>query len=879
MKKFLLCLSALLCAAVFAADKPVLLIGQSYSVTPFARYVAIPMGIKTVDARNKWVPPREYHKYSAVYLGVLVKNDKNFILNKPEEIADMRRYVADGGTLIVTSGALYNLCGKGRSLKLVEDILGFSWYASVKSTNYSTIKFTDPAVAKVLGLENGCRWECTSSMAKLTTGKVLAEYQGINGQANMPAILVNTLGKGKVYVLAMDVFGQRRVVKTIGIADAEGRFVLTPGGIKVQAVEKLYSWILDSIAGVEMSSSRKNEKSSWGLKPLGAPGKLPAVSRTGKKPVFKKSQPLRDAFLLAEDGKSKAVIVVPVKARRNITALAKELQRHLQAISGAEFPIVNAAAADKNAIVFSAEFDQLPPETAVVKCRGNQLILGGPGVSLALTYFLEKLGVRYLWPGKLGKIIPQKTTLYAPQIELCQAPVLAVRRIRDNAPAPRNRTLWGMAHCGLTEFARQQEYCQLYRKEMLDMPGNRSLNVWHGLGARSSYSWGHAFGNYYKRFGKTNLEFFALQPNGSRSQEQSVERPRLCLSNPGLVKQIAADAIAAMSKNPKLTSFSICLNDGGSTSFCMCEACRKLDPVNAKAQTMGFSGMGKQNYVSLTDRVLHFSNAVAELVTAKMPDKLLSIYVYSAYQTMPVKVKPHKSLILCLTPMSYVNENSRQNCLEEYMQWQNYGCKLFFRPNALWGHYQILAPQNYARKIFNDLEYYKANGLCGTDYDCHEQQWAFKGLVYYALLKAHWNPDRLSYDEIFDDYCRAGFGKGAETMKKYFLSLEKLCDRAADTGKDYLNFFNLDAAAELNKLLDQAESECAGDADAVKRVQFVRLGLRGGEITVKLDQAKKAKNSKLFRQLQQEMRQFISTTLFESPFFLGPGSMYRNKHF
>ena len=116
-------------------------------------------------------------------------------------------------------------------------------------------------------------------------------------------------------------------------------------------------------------------------------------------------------------------------------------------------------------------------------------------------------------------------------------------------------------------------------------------------------------------------------------------------------------------------------------------------------------------------------------------------------------------------------------------------------------------------------------------------------------------------------------------MKKYFLELEKIGDRAAAGGKDYLEVFTDRAVAQLYKLLEQAESECAGDADAVKRVQFVRLGLRGGEITVKLDQAKKAKNSKLFRQLQQEMRQFISTTLFESPFFLGPGSMYRNKHF
>ena len=199
--------------------------------------------------------------------------------------------------------------------------------------------------------------------------------------------------------------------------------------------------------------------------------------------------------------------------------------------------------------------------------------------------------------------------------------------------------------------------------------------------------------------------------------------------------------------------------------------------------------------------------------------------------------------------------------------------RLFFRPNALLGFNSALAPQNYARKMFNDLEFFKANGLVGTDYDCNEKHWACKGLIYYALLKAHWNPDRWDFDTLLDDYCRSGFGPAADEVKAYFLLLEKLTDQAAAAGKPYQEFFNEKTAAELRAMLDAGEKKAQGDEAVLKRIAFLKLGLTAGDYTLALRKAYNSGDRKKFLAVKTEMQQWIRKTMFESPFALYPATI------
>jgi hypothetical protein len=114
-------------------------------------------------------------------------------------------------------------------------------------------------------------------------------------------------------------------------------------------------------------------------------------------------------------------------------------------------------------------------------------------------------------------------------------------------------------------------------------------------------------------------------------------------------------------------------------------------------------------------------------------------------------------------------------------------------------------------------------------------------LIYYALAKGHLNPDRLAYDDVFDDYCRSGFGKAAGAVKDYFNKLEKLTDEAAATEKGFEGYFEKLNVAELEDCIERARRDADGDEEVLKRVEFLACGVRYARENLALYRKWKAK--------------------------------------
>lgn len=856
----------ILTAAPAENGLPALLLGAPWDAKSVENDIFRANNLKCVRS-EKWIEPSEYHNYSVVYLGEGLKQyppGSNW--SSPKDCEEVRQYVKNGGIIILAGGVGYNLTGRNRDLSLVGDILGFSRYDTFVQKTAGIFTFSDPGFGEQFGPpEAPYNWQQPSSatVAGITTAEILGYFKGT---PDIPAFTVNKLGQGAVYFIAPTLMRLGQGKKSLGEADEAGTFIPNRDGQSIQMLTKLMLYLFQQSASLKTPEQPRD--SSWGLKPLGAPGVLKLSKAFAGKPVFKEKSVTDANIRLSENGKPLADIVIPPRAPGPLKQLAKELQYHLNTITGGNFQITDKPA-DKLAIVL-----EMTAENRVhIKTTDDRIVLSGNTETLpmAVMYFLEKLGCRYLWPGVDGKIIPRQPDLAAKKLDFAISPALAIRQVRRGSVIG-GRADSGLARCGIAE---PEEFARMHREQSLDHPGNSDFYRWHGYGGRNFHNWGHAFGDYYKRFGKSHPEYFSLQFNGSRSQDASPDRPRLCMSNPDLALQAAQDCIRYFDENPRMLSKSICLNDGGATPFCLCEECRKLDPVNAPAIRMPLrllSGNTVQPYVSLTDRMLEFSNRIAEKVAEKYPDRKLTIYAYSLYEAPPVKIQPRKNLMIFVTSMTYTNENARRKVLESMAEWASFGNPFFWRPNALWGHNRILAPQNYARKIFNDLELFKANRLEGTDFDCNELYWAFKPLVYYALAKAHWNPDRLDYDAILDDFCQNGFGRAAEPVKKYFTLLEELTDRAAEKNQPYLEFFDENAIAALDKLLDEALS--AEEAPEVRRrIEFLRIGVRGGELNRKLYTARKEENMDKYKKLQEEFRAYIRRTALASPLALNPGTL------
>ena len=370
------------------------------------------------------------------------------------------------------------------------------------------------------------------------------------------------------------------------------------------------------------------------------------------------------------------------------------------------------------------------------------------------------------------------------------------------------------------------------------------------------YEWGHYYGDYYRKYYKDHRDWFALQPDSTRELHlgSHPERPTFCLSNEGLVQETARRIKARFRERPEKACLSICLPDGATSTQCMCEKCRALDPVNAAKSgiTVFFPERHVVPYVASTDRVFDFMNRVTAEVVKEFPDKYLSTYAYGGYTAPPVKTVPHPHLII-LSVAGYYATYARDDAVEKNLAaWASFGNRLLWRPNAH-GSFYIASPDNVGRRMFDDISLMDANGLFGVDYDTMSSEWATKPFMYYMVCRAHYNPDRLDFDTLADDYCRSGYGPGWREVRRYFDLVGEACDRASklNAASPPATSWAMRVARRvqlpkqtdfdaLDACLEKARAAAAGDARVlfrIGRLQFANglgrrmLKIRGGTAT------------------------------------------------
>ena len=638
------------------------------------------------------------------------------------------------------------------------------------------------------------------------------------------------------------------------------------------------------------------EENGWLVTPLGEPGHLKVNTELPNKPVFRPRRKAADGLVLFGGGKD-AVIVCqhgPVLQRP-----MNELRYHLEQMIGRDVKVVTNFPKDGGPALTvrycsGTERSVVRVENGVVYIEGSDT----PGLSHALTYFLEALGCRYVWPGKGGKVIPRKDRVAVPEdLSLDFTPELKIRRIRDYN-ATHERRVTDAACFGLDAL----KVLRAKRLAGIDHAENRTFWQWHGLNDSiavpgdepnddGKIRWEHRFNDYAERFYAEHPDWFALQPNGKRMGDA---RPTFCLSNAGFTDQVAKETIEMFRHDMSVQALSMCFPDGGYKAWCHCEACRRLDPVNGAPTTVNLyelpQGRESRPYVAYTDRVLDFYNRVAAKVKAELPDKMLSMYAYSNYEAPPVKVRPDPCLIiLTVAGGSYQTEANRESARRSVAAWGTFGNKLLWRPNALAG-YRAWAPVNYARWLFEDVETFKANGLIGTDFDCMSGEWATDGFMFYMLAKAHLNPDRLSYDDIAADYCESAFGAGAAAMKRYFAELEALyekvaAERAADLAAKAKRAFGWGAGADaymrhvdgsmlgrLSAILDEATAVAAGDEGACARIAFVRIGVEHGRMERRMAEATWNRSPDR-RKISEEFKEHVRKCFQDDPASVSPNNI------
>ncbi len=492
------------------------------------------------------------------------------------------------------------------------------------------------------------------------------------------------------------------------------------------------------------------------------------------------------AATLVEKGRSRAVIILPEKPSPVVEGAARVLRDHIRQMSGAELAIrtenrITGSPTKDLAWVLVGEgkltnkeglsSKGLGPGGIVLSAKGHLLALFGTdartpadphGTRYAVTTFLEdKLGVRYLWPGELGKVVPRRETIVLEDFQHRFTPKLSQRRIRSMGYHDRIQV--GLDGLGFKkeDYVRLQAEAQRTQAESPDWFG------WQRLGGTLNMSGGHAFGHLWAKYGKDHPDWFALQPDGSRDQSANPDRARLCKSNADLIAAIAKEKIEELTRKPDLLGVSLGPNDGGRTSFCSCPKCEALDsPKGRKVMLWDFSKGTQREFehVSLTDRMVYFWNAIAEQVVKAHPDKFLVVDAYSVYAPPPVERKLHPNLLVRFAPLDYHSEDYRQESLREWDAWSKAAKRIYFRPNLMLLGRREGLPLLYVHKFGEDFRYLASHGMMGTDFDSCCHNWATQGLNYYVVARLHWNPEQDVNTIVASDYCpEPGFGPAGKS--------------------------------------------------------------------------------------------------------------------
>ena len=456
-----------------------------------------------------------------------------------------------------------------------------------------------------------------------------------------------------------------------------------------------------------------------------------------------------------------AVIVVTPKAGGVARLAAKELQYHIQLMTGKSIPIVSKTVPGKYVFLFEKPAGvKLKPEEAIWETTGKMTRFYGdsspvpPRADAAYIFrsamrtgdlsavydFLERqLHFRFLAPGELG-------TSYAPAKELkletgrnsWDPGQLIKREIRSDAvsvKAVKN-------NLSMPAFYREKASTDIPKRNLATLRWQKQQR----MGSSVRFVYGHAFTTWWKRYGKEHPEYFALH-NGKRAPWGDPANIKMCPSCNALIDRIVSNWKNAKVRAPMI---NVCENDWG--NYCECAECRKLDaPVRP----------GEKWDSDLTDRYLWMANEVLRRARKTDPKVRVSFYAYSVYRFPPRKFRVEPGIVIGFVP-SMLNWQKTDSM---YKEWRQCGAEdMFQRPNDQ--HINTGLPMGIEKILFDHFRIGYRNGIIGTDYDQLHGFWAATGIADYILARAHIYPDR-NFEQHMDEYCSA-YGAAAPEVKKYY---------------------------------------------------------------------------------------------------------------
>ena len=556
---------------------------------------------------------------------------------------------------------------------------------------------------------------------------------------------------------------------------------------------------------------------------------------------------------IVRDGKPAATIVLPAQPSAVERYAAEELVEHLAKATGQRLPTEREEAArpasDGRVRIYlgataaaranGIEPEKLAREAFVLRTVDGALFIAGrdsagdplerdtgAGTLFGVYEWLERVvGVRWLWPGELGTFVPKHVSLPLAPIEVSIAPRFFQRHVRAGLTFTSGNPALGFTSKAAAEYARIQTV--FLRR--------------HRMGRSERMSYGHAFTDWWAKYGREHPEWFQLV-NGKRGPTSANARYSMCVSNPDLHAKIVAlwreKGGAARTEGPSF--INVVEND--ILGQCECANCRAWDGPEP-ADAMKFYAPNFKVYGArfVSDRYARFAQAVQALAARENPNAVAISYVYFNYFQAPTSgVTLNENILLGFCPSAgwYPRADDEHAWYQrQWADWRRTGARLFFRPNYFLDGYSM--PFIFAHQFAEDFQNGARNGMVATDFDALTGQWSTQGPSLYLLMRLHVTPE-ANVDALLADYY-AGFGPAAADVKAYFdfwedytmshraLIQDVFYDRVAIRWRTWAKvphrIFPPETFARGDALLARAAAAARGDGEAMARIAFLQTGL------------------------------------------------------
>ncbi len=542
-----------------------------------------------------------------------------------------------------------------------------------------------------------------------------------------------------------------------------------------------------------------------------------------------------------EDGSSRAPIIIAEAAEPETALAAETLADYVEKASGVRPEIISGAPEPLphqavwlghhdglQAIFPAVDLNLGEPDEILIHCSNGHLLIIGrdrmvgtkqteAGTANAIYTFLQNyLGVRWFWPGELGEDVPVSERIAFEPFTYHFNPPFLQRRV------------FGRPGGELRDWTRHQRI-------LLD-----SLQI----------SIGHAFDEWWDLYHADHPDYFALQPDGTRSGFPSPGNAKLCESNPAVWNQWLANVEDSRAADLTKRVFNSAANDGSNAGICVCEDCRAWD--NPDSQLWNYRWQNtRDEYYAMTDRYMTFSNHLSRMLRDRYPGEELYVsqMAYGPAKPPPVAVELEDNIIVgYVGHFPIAGDAVRQREKEQWQLWAKQAPKLMFRPNIFWYSGGMIGlPTLAVRNTIEDLRFLAENSGIGLAFDTVPRHWATQGPVYYAMAQFAWDPFQDG-DALMNDYYRRAFGPAEGPVRRYFDLMEdahmSILNRpgwrhSMGAQRDLIGVLEEVYTAELlNRaaaLLDTAAAATI-DADPIfaQRVEFVRTGLEFSKIQMEL---------------------------------------------